>query len=156
MRAIGFQFAWNYHFPGADGKFGRIDRHLIKGVGDPCIDPNDPNGWDDFTSSVLKLPVNRPVIVQVTSTDVIHAYAIIPMRIQQDALPGRDIPMWFKPVKKCETYVVCAQLCGEGHADMRGVLEVIGQEAFDKWDAAQSAAALERNTPKKTDGLAQR
>ena len=156
VRAIGFQFAWNYHFPGEDGKFGRIDRHLIKGTGDPCIDPNDPNGWDDFTAAVLKLPVDRPVIIQVTSTDVIHNYAIIPMRIQQDALPGRDIPMWFKPIKKLETSVVCAQLCGEGHADMRGELEVISQDAYEKWATEQSAAALKRNSPAKPPGLAQR
>ena len=156
VRAIGFQFAWNYHYPGADGKFGRIDRHLVKGTGDPCIDPEDPNGWDDYTAAVMKLPVDRPAIVQVTSTDVIHNYAIVPLRIQQDAMPGKDIPMWFKPIKKLETFVVCAQLCGEGHGDMKGVLEVIGQGAYDKWAAAESAAALERNSPKKTDDLAAR
>jgi len=82
-RVIGYQFAWNYHYPGLDGKFGRIDRRLISNVGDPCIE------------------------------DVIHNYAIVPMRIQQDAIPGKDIPMWFKPTRKLETYVVCAQLCGE-------------------------------------------
>lgn len=150
-RVIGYQFAWNYHYPGADGKFGRIDRRLINNVGDPCIDPNDPNGWDDFTSSVLKLPVDRPAILSITSTDVIHNYAIVPMRIQQDAIPGKDIPMWFKPIKKMETFVVCAQLCGEGHANMTGVMEVIPQASFDKWGEGQSKEALEKNKPKKNE-----
>lgn len=149
-RVIGYQFAWNYHYPGADGKFGRIDRRLVNSVGDPCIDPNDPNGWDDFTSSVLKLPVDRPAILSITATDVIHNYSIIPMRIQQDAIPGKDIPMWFKPIKKCETFVVCGQLCGEGHANMSGVMEVIPQGAFDKWEEGQTKEALERNKPKDT------
>lgn len=154
VRVIGYQFAWNYHYPGADGKFGRIDRHLIQNVGDPCIDPEDPNGWDDFTSPILKIPVNRPCILQITSTDVIHNYSIVPMRIQQDAIPGSDIPMWFKPIQKLESYVVCGQLCGEGHANMRGIMEVISQGAFTSWETEQSAAALERNQPKEA-GLAQ-
>ena len=151
VRVIGYQFAWNYHYPGADGKFGRIDRRLIQNVGDPCIDPEDPNGWDDFLSPVLKLPVDRPAILMVTATDVIHNYHIVPMRIQQDAIPGADIPMWFKPVEKLETYAVCGQLCGEGHANMRGVLEVISQSAYDSWEAEQSAAALERKRPKEAE-----
>ena len=148
VRVIGYQFGWNYHYPGADGKFGRIDRYLVKSAGDPCVDPEDPNGWDDFTTPILKVPVNEPVILQVTSTDVIHAYAIVPMRIQQDAIAGRDIPMWFKPLKELETSVVCAQLCREGHGDMVGVMEVISAKAFSTWAKEQSAGALERNTPK--------
>jgi cytochrome c oxidase subunit 2 len=151
VRAIGYQFAWNYHYPGADGKFGRIDRRLVQTVGDPCIDPEDPNGWDDYQSPILKLPVDRPAIIMVTSTDVIHNYSIIPMRIQQDAIPGTDIPMWFKPVQTLETYVVCGQLCGEGHANMRGILEVIKQSTYSNWEAEQSASALERNRPKEAD-----
>lgn len=147
VRVIGYQFGWNYHYPGADGIFGRIDRHLIQSAGDPTIDPEDPNGWDDFTSPILKVPVNRPSILQITSTDVIHGYAIVPMRIQQDAIPGRDIPMWFRPLREMETSVVCAQLCGEGHASMVGVMQVISQGAYDTWSAEQSANALERNTP---------
>jgi cytochrome c oxidase subunit 2 len=155
-RVIGYQFAWKYHYPGADGKFGRIDRTLVREPGDPCVDPEDPNGWDDFVSgSVLKVPVGRPAILQITATDVIHGYAIVPMRIQQDAIPGKDIPMWFTPTKKLETYVVCAQLCGEGHANMRGTMEVVSNEAYEKWAAEQSAAALERNKPKE-GGLARR
>jgi len=149
VRAIGYQFAWNYHYPGEDGKFGRIDRRLVANVGDPCIDPNDPNGWDDFTSSVLKLPVDRPAIVSVTATDVIHNYSIVPMRIQQDAIPGKDIPMWFKPIKKMESFVVCGQLCGEGHANMSGVMEVIPQASFDKWAEGQSGSSLEKNKASK-------
>ncbi len=143
VRVIAYQFAFNYHYPGADGKFGRIDRHLVNNVGDPCIDPDDPNGWDDFVAPNLKLPVNRNAILQVTSTDVIHNYSIIPMRIQQDAIPGRDIPMWFKPLKELETYVVCGQLCGEQHANMRGFMEVVSEKAYNSWATEQSKAALD-------------
>ncbi len=150
VRCIGYQFAWNYHYPGADGKFGRIDRSLVNKVGDPCIDPNDPNGFDDYESAVLKIPVGRPAILQITSTDVIHNFAIVPMRIQQDAMPGKDIPMWFTPLREMETSVVCAQLCGEGHANMVGTLQVISDKAYTKWADAQTTAALESNADKLT------
>ncbi len=151
VRCIGYQFAWNYHYPGADGKFGRIDRSLVNKVGDPCVDPTDPNGYDDYESAVLKIPVGRPAILQITSTDVIHNFAIVPMRIQQDAMPGKDIPMWFKPLREMETSVVCAQLCGEGHANMVGTLQVISEKAYTKWSDAQSTSALESNTDKLTN-----
>ena len=147
-RVIGYQFGWNYHYPGADGKFGRIDRHLIQQAGDPCIDPEDPNGWDDFVSPILKLPVGEPAILQITATDVIHGYAIVPMRIQQDAIPGTDIPMWFRPLETLETSVVCAQLCGEGHGDMVGIMEVVKKSTFDSWAEEQSTAAYARNAKK--------
>ena len=145
VRVIGYQFGWNYHYPGSDGKFGRIDRHLVQSAGDPCIDPEDPNGWDDFVSPILKIPVLEPAILQVTATDVIHGYAIVPMRIKQDAIPGTDIPMWFRPLRTMETSVVCAQLCGEGHGDMVGVMEVVNKGAYTSWSEEQSTAAYARN-----------
>ncbi|GAA5494626.1 cytochrome c oxidase subunit 2 [Rubritalea squalenifaciens DSM 18772] len=145
VRAIGFQFGWKYHYAGNDGKFGFIDRALVSGQGDACIDPNDPNGFDDFINGDLKLPVNRPAIVQVTSTDVIHNFSIIPMRIQQDAIPGKDIPMWFTPTKELETYVVCGQLCGSGHGDMKGTLIVQDEKSFNGWAQDMSKKAYEKN-----------
>jgi cytochrome c oxidase subunit II len=146
VRAIGYQFGWKYHYAGEDGKFGRIDRSLVKEPGDPCIDKDDPNGFDDFVDTTLKLPVERPAIVNVTSTDVIHNYAIIPMRIQQDAIPGVDIPMWFSPLREIETSVVCAQLCGSGHANMKGRLEVVKQSDFDKWHEKMSSDVKKSNS----------
>jgi cytochrome c oxidase subunit 2 len=64
------------------------------------------------------------------------------MRIQQDAIPGREIPMWFTPIKTLETYVVCGQLCGEGHGNMIGTMEVVDSKNFDTWSTAQSDEAL--------------
>ena len=52
------------------------------------------------------------------------------MRIQQDAIPGREIPMWFTPIETLETFVVCGQLCGEGHGNMVGTMEVVPAEDY--------------------------
>ena len=80
------------------------------------------------------------------------------MRIQQDAIPGRDIPMWFQPIKKLETSVVCGQLCGEKHGNMAGTMVVISQKAFSTWfdgesDRANNKILAER---KKATEVAQR
>jgi cytochrome c oxidase subunit 2 len=118
----------------------------MKGVGDIGLDHNDPNALDDFTSPILKLPLNRPAVLNITSTDVIHNYSIVPMRIQQDAIPGREIPMWFTPMKPLETYVVCGQLCGEGHGNMVGTMEVVPAADYDSWFKGQTDAALKANS----------
>ncbi len=149
VRVVGYQFGWAYHYPGKDGKFGRINHDLKKGNNDVGVDYTDPNAADDFVVTTgLKVAKDRPAILNITSNDVIHNYAIVPMRIQQDAIPGKEIPMWFTPIKTLETSVVCAQLCGEGHGNMVGQMEVVEQKEFDKWFAEQSAEAEKAHAPK--------
>ena len=125
-----------------------MDPNLISGTNDLGIDYTDPNALDDFTSPILKLPLNQPAVLNIGTKDVIHNYHIVPMRIQQDAIPGREIPMWFTPVSAIETYVVCGQLCGEGHANMVGSMEVQPVEQYDAWFTGQTEAALKANSPK--------
>ena len=148
VRVVGWQFGWTYHYPGVDGKFGRHDPNLISSSNDLGIDYTDPNALDDFTSPILKLPVSRAAVLNIGTKDVIHNYAIVPMRVQQDAIPGREIPMWFTPSKILETYVVCAQLCGEGHGNMVGSMEVLPKDQFDSFFKTQSESALKANSPK--------
>lgn len=148
VRVVGEQFLWTYHYPGADGKFGRVDPALISGNNPLGIDYNDPNAMDDFTSSILKIPLGQPAVLNITAKDVIHNYSIVPMRIQQDAIPGREIPMWFTPVKALETSVVCGQLCGDGHANMKGSMEVVPKEDYDKWAQQQTESAQKAHVPK--------
>jgi cytochrome c oxidase subunit 2 len=152
VRVVGWQFGWTYHYPGLDGKFGRVDAALMDGTNVLGIDYTDPNAHDDFIASGLKLPEQRPAVLNVGSKDVIHNYAIVPMRVQMDAIPGQENTMWFTPVETMETSVVCAQLCGEGHANMVGTMEVISQKDFDEWAKSQSETALEAH--KKSQAVA--
>lgn len=143
VRVIGQQYSWTYHYPGNDGVFGRTDNTLISAENSLGIDAEDPNGDDDFISTtMLRLPVGRNCILQVTSKDVIHNFAIVPHRIQQDCIPGKEIPMWFRPTKEMETFVICAQLCGEAHANMKGSLEIINSEEYNKWAKIRSNEEL--------------
>lgn len=145
VRVVGWQFGWTFHYPGKDGRFGRVDPDLISPDNQLGIDYDDPNAADDFLDGTLKLPSARPAVLQVTSLDVIHNLHIVPMRIQQDAIPGREIPMWFTPTRPLETTVVCGQLCGEQHGNMVGRLEVIEAADYDTWFASRSDEALKKS-----------
>ena len=100
VHAIGQQFNWNFHLPGPDGVFGRRDVNLVTNSNPVGLDSNDPAAKDDIVVlGELHVPVNRPVIIELTSKDVIHNFALVNMRIAQDAIPGQMIPMWFRPIK---------------------------------------------------------
>jgi cytochrome c oxidase subunit II len=134
VRAVGYQFGWLIHYPGPDGKFGRTAPAFYgtaTAQEQAGLDPADPNGKDDmFLTSELILPKGRPAIVEVTSKDVIHNFAIKSMRIAQDAIPGMHIPMWFTPAKTGDWDIICGQLCGAQHANMKATLEVVENEEF--------------------------
>jgi cytochrome c oxidase subunit II len=125
VRVVGEQFAWNVHYPGPDGKFGRTDVSLMAADNPLGLDRRDPAAKDDITTiNQLTLPVDRPVLVHLSSKDVIHSFGLYEMRIKQDAVPGLDIPVWFIPNRIGEYEIACSQLCGLGHYRMRGFVNI--------------------------------
>ena len=134
VKVVGQQFSWNFHYPGPDGVFGRQDPSLISTSNQLGLDPTDPASKDDIVSlNEMHVPVNHDVILEITSKDVIHSVAIQAMRIGQDAIPGSNIPIWFKPIKVGTYEIVCAQLCGLGHYGMRGTLVVDSDADYKSW-----------------------
>jgi cytochrome c oxidase subunit 2 len=147
VQVTGEQFAWNVHYAGPDGVFGRTDIKLLDLQSNPLgLDRNDPAAKDDVTTlNQLYLPVNKPIIVRLRSKDVIHSFGVPEFRVKQDAIPGLTIPIWFVPnVTTAEMRsrmgnaefqyeIACAQLCGLGHARMRGFVTVQTAEEFQKW-----------------------
>jgi cytochrome c oxidase subunit II len=147
VQVTGEQFAWNIHYPGPDGRFGRTDIKLLDLQSNPLgIDRSDPAAKDDVTTlNQFYLPVNKPIIVRLRSKDVIHSFGVPELRVKQDAIPGLTIPIWFvanvtteemrtrlgKPEFQYE--IACAQLCGLGHYRMRGFVTVQTAEEFQKW-----------------------
>jgi cytochrome c oxidase subunit 2 len=142
IQVVAQQFAWNARYAGPDGIFGRQDMKFVKSDNVFGVDPADPNGKDDIqTLNDIHVPVNKPVIIYLSSKDVIHSLKIISMRVCQDAIPGLRIPLWFTPVREGRYQINCAQLCGNGHASMSGgYLTVESQAEFDKWLKSKSAA----------------
>ena len=137
------QYAWNVRYAGPDGIFGRQDMKSISADQRLWRGSGRQAGKDDIvTLNEIHLPVNKPVIVYVSSKDVIHSFKVVAMRVCQDAIPGLRIPCWFTPTKIGVYQVNCAQLCGGGHSAMSGgFLTVESQEDYDKWIKSKGAAA---------------
>ncbi len=140
VRVVAEQFLWNVHYPGADGVFGKTDPNLVDKQTNPLgLDKSDPAAKDDIVSiNQLHLPVNRQVLIYLSSKDVIHSFALNIMRVKQDAIPGLSIPIRFIPIKTGQSEIACAQLCGLGHYRMKGYLTVSTNKEFDEWLASQA------------------
>ena len=139
------QFAWNAHYPGADGKFGKTGLEFFDKQANPMgIDKNDPDAKDDFTTiNQVHLPIGKPAILHLTSRDVMHSIGVPLMRVKQDIIPGMSIPTWFTPTKTGTYEIVCSQLCGLGHYRMKGFITVHSQEDYDAWASEQASSAAE-------------
>ena len=138
VRAVGEQFAWNFHYPGRDGVFGGAKIELVSGNNPLGLDPNDPAGADDVVSkNDLHIANHKPTVIEISAKDVIHSFAVHHMRITQDAIPGSKIPLWFRPIKAGTYEIVCAQLCGTGHFGMRATMTVESQGEWDAWQKDQ-------------------
>lgn len=141
VEITGEQFTWNVHYPGADGELGPVDPQLISPENGIGLDRSDPAAADDIVDlAVIYLPVNRPVHVRLRSKDVLHSFYSPHHRIKQDAVPGMTIDFWFVPDREGEFELVCAELCGFGHYQMRGTLFVVSEEEFTQWLREKSAA----------------
>ena len=134
IRVIAQQFKWNIHYSGEDGVFGRTDPGEINDLALNFIglDETDVAAQDDIipTQGHLHLPVDRDIIIDLTTRDVIHSFAIPVMRVKQDAIPGIRIPTWFTPTKTGSWEIACAQLCGNSHYEMKGYVHVHTQEGY--------------------------
>lgn len=96
VRVVSEQFAWNIHYPGRDGVFGKRDIALVSAENPIGLDRNDPAAKDDITTiNNLHVPVGKPMLVYLTSKDVIHSFGLPLLRVKQDAIPGQEIPVTF-------------------------------------------------------------
>ncbi len=112
------QFAWNIRYAGADGRFRTAD--------------------DVTTINLLHIPANRPILVQLSSKDVIHSFFLPNLRIKMDAVPGLITSLYFQGRVPGTYDLACAEHCGFGHYRMRGLLIVQRQEEFNSWLAGQA------------------
>jgi len=142
IQIVAQQYAWNVRYPGPDGIFGRQDMRFVSDTNVFGVDPSDPNGKDDIQLvNDIRVPINKPVIIYVSSKDVIHSLKIIAMRVCQDAIPGLRIPVWFTPTQIGRYQINCAQLCGPGHSAMTGgYLTVLSQQDYDTWLRSKAPA----------------
>jgi cytochrome c oxidase subunit II len=114
VRVVGEQFAWTFYY--------------------------DANG-KQIASHELHLPVNRPVKFSVQSKDVLHDFWVPAFRMKKDAVPGITVTYRVTPNKTGSFPIVCAELCGAGHATMRANAVVESDGQFTSWLGKQGKPA---------------
>lgn len=140
VRVVAEQFAWNVHYPGADGRFGTTRLELVSPANPIGLDRQSADGADDFVlPNDLRVPVGEPVVVQLSSKDVIHSFGVPAMRIKRDVIPGQMASVWFTPTHVGTYDVACSQLCGTLHYRMRALITVESAESYGAFTAAQAA-----------------
>ena len=111
VHVISQQFAWHFEYPG-EGK---------------------------VKSDALVLPEGREVEFKINTKDVLHDFWVPEFRLKSDAVPGLTTTVRTTPDRLGNYEVVCAELCGLGHATMRQRVHVIPKEQFARWIAKKKA-----------------
>ena len=96
-------------------------------------------GYGNKKSSILRLPVDRSVVLRMHAKDVIHSFWVPEFRQKQDAVPGINPTLHITPNKLGTYPVICTELCGLGHALMRSRVIVMKPDAFEKWAETKGA-----------------
>ncbi len=150
LRVIAQQFQWNGWYPGTNGVFVKADPKFVDGSNPFGFDKSDTNYNYNFTvTKEFVVPVKKPVIVYLSSLDVIHSFSCRPLRAMQDAIPGVPVPLHFTPAQTGTFQINCAQLCGNFHYGMRGTVKVVEQQEYDKWIGDKVKGAIAAATPAK-------
>lgn len=140
VEAVGQQWQWSFRFPGKDGVLGAAAVKHITPENPLGLDPLDPFGRDDIVvdGSELHLPIGKPVKVVLRSKDVLHDFYVPQFRAKMDLVPGVVTYFWLTPTKTGQYGILCAELCGVGHHEMRGTVVVDSPADFDKWLSGQA------------------
>ncbi len=125
VKATAMAYSWQYDYPDAEiTLYSNLDR-------DPAATPRLL-----AVDQPLVVPVDTVVWVQITSQDVLHAFAMPAMGLKVDAVPGRLIQTWFLAEKEGMFYGQCSELCGLGHSEMPIGMRVVSRALYDQWQTA--------------------
>lgn len=119
VRIIGQQWSWEFVHSGPDGKLDTAD--------------------DIRTVNKLMVQEGRTYHYELQSKDVLHNFSVPVFRLKQDAVPGRTIKGWFKPIKTGEYDVQCAEMCGIGHGIMGARIVIHDDAGYQNWMAEASS-----------------
>ena len=143
VELVGQQWQWSFRLPGKDGKLGLSDTRYITPENPLGLDAKDPNGQDDVIVQApeLHLPVGKPVKMLLRSIDVLHDFYVPEFRAKMDMIPGSVTYYWFTPTRTGTFEVLCAELCGQGHPQMRGMVMVDTEQDYTAWLGQQQTFA---------------
>jgi cytochrome c oxidase subunit 2 len=121
------QWSWNFRYAGKDGVFNTPD--------------------DIVTINEMRVPKDKPILIQIKSKDVIHGFFIPNARIQIDAIPGQVSRLWFDANRTGIYEIACFHLCGTAHYKMKAFLQVMEPDDFRMWSEESSAWSAARFDP---------
>lgn len=145
IRAIGHQWYWSYEYPD-NGNF-TFDARVIRKAD---LQPGQNYLLD--TDNEVVLPVDTNIRIQITATDVIHAWTVPSFGVKHDAVPGKVNESWFNINRPGIYYGQCSELCGVEHAYMPIRVRAVSKEDYQAWVAeAQQKFAKVDGTPATQD-----
>ena len=167
IKATGNQWYWSYEYPDEGISFDafRVDGSTkVASLGDdqPMGAPEihdeiadmklkalgySPDEFLLATDNAVVVPVGKTIVVQVTGSDVIHAWTIPAFAVKQDAVPGRIAELWFKAEREGVYFGQCSELCGKDHAYMPITVKVVSEQVYADWLARTKTADAGTTAP---------
>jgi cytochrome c oxidase subunit II len=143
FEVVGQQWQWSFRLPGKDGRLGAASTDNVTPDNPLGLSPDDPYGQDDVIvqGDDLHLPTGKPLKVLLRSIDVLHDFYVPEFRAKMDMVPGMITYFWFTPTRTGRFDVLCFELCGLGHPDMRGGVVVEEESAYQAWLREQQTFA---------------
>jgi cytochrome c oxidase subunit 2 len=143
VEVVGQQWQWSYRLPGKDGRLGTTDARNVSSKNPLGLNRDDPAGQDDIVieNDDLHLLIGKPVKVLLRSIDVLHDFYVPEFRAKMDMIPGSVTYYWFTPTRTGTFEVLCAELCGAAHAQMRSKVIVEEEKDYHAWLAKQRTFA---------------
>jgi cytochrome c oxidase subunit 2 len=143
VEVMGQQWQWSFRLPGKDGRLGTTNVRNISADNPMGLNRDDPYGQDDvlIDNGELHLLVGKPVKVLLRSIDVVHDFYVPEFRAKMDMVPGMVTYFWITPIRTGTFDVLCAELCGVAHAQMRGKVIVEEEKDYHAWLEKQSTFA---------------
>jgi cytochrome c oxidase subunit 2 len=143
IEVMGQQWQWSFRLPGKDGQLGTTDVRNISSENPMGLNRDDPHGQDDviIENGDLHLPIGKPVKVLLRSVDVLHDFYVPEFRAKMDMVPGMVTYFWIKPIRTGTFDVLCAELCGAAHYQMRAKVIVEEESEYHAWLEQQKTFA---------------
>jgi cytochrome c oxidase subunit 2 len=135
FEVVGQQWLWSFRLPGRDGRLGAAETANVSADNPLGLKFDDPYGQDDVViqGDDLHLPIGKPLKVLLRSIDVLHDFYVPEFRAKMDMVPGMVTYFWFTPTRAGTYEILCFELCGLGHPDMRGVVVVEEPGDYQAW-----------------------
>lgn len=143
VEVMGQQWQWSFRLPGKDGRLGTSDVRNISPQNPMGLNGDDPHGQDDVVidNGDLHLPIGKPVKVLLRSVDVLHDFYVPEFRAKMDMVPGMVTYFWIKPIRTGTFDVLCAELCGAAHYQMRAKVIIEDEKDYHAWLEQQKTFA---------------